>query len=218
MIEETGEIPELAMAQKLEMTRQALMPGVGTGDSFLRPTEIPDQFSRQSEPFMASTDWQGDGAHMTEEADEPSEDPRPSTTQNISFELKRVPGASAAWKVDEWHSTITVSTTGDSLTITGLGDSKTEEGYVVVKVETDPYGAIVGAIIAIMAVYEEFEFNPTDPSEQSYANLLIGKVTLEDGIYVFSQAIDSAQMISQCFENGTLVWGFIPYAVHPDVL
>lgn len=181
------------------------------------PTRRPAQ-QKDQEPFNSNTTIaESKSAPDMQILEEPLAGGGTTEEATHPFKLKTADDDREKWTIFPTGSSITEGTLGDNLVIGGLEDERIGLGYVHIQV-----GILDGAITGASVVVEdermdELEFDPTDASVQTAANLFVGVVLFENN-FTFKQAIRSAQIIERMFYNGVLCWGFVPHPSHPASL
>lgn len=164
-----------------------------------------------------------------------------STPQIIPFRLTAGPDPDSSseppgliYRVSSQRSSITDGTNGDAFDFAPAGTAWadpaakfdtnieiTATAYIVLRAEIDPLdlSAADWTLAAIpeidVADAAEVTFDAIETDEQEYAQLLIGKVTIEDGaVTEVAQAVFTPQLLTHGFLNGVEVRAFAAHWIH----
>ena len=143
---------------------------------------------------------------------------RPPSTGGTGSHPFKLVSSGEGWAVSSTGSTITDGTDGTSIAITGLGTEQSGDGLVAIKVSLDSNLDVTGAEVDVGTFSVEVNDDGGTPPTQIEAWLLVGRVTLTDGVYSFTQAIQEAQLLSHGLLNGMPFRGFMAAPVHTDAL
>jgi len=122
------------------------------------------------------------------------------------------------WKVGSEYSSITRDDTKANLPVAGLGDPLTGVGNVYIQVVITSGAIGTASVVVSTPSLDEVVFSPSDPADQIFANLFVGRMEGTPGAFVPKQAIRNATMLSRGFESSALVWHFVDFGTHPDAL